>query len=176
MAKACVSQKSSDILVEIVSLLNRFPQFIPYILDVLREQENTFSDEQIEKITAELNQWLCEGKASEFILVYIVRFFGSGKYTNKTILFEYFRSLKRNEGCYIGRSVLEQLEPLVNRGEVLEIRDYYLRADLWEKRQIAKMVDIHMSEGEKRPFFKNILSLEDDIFLNNTLGFFTKKI
>lgn len=38
------------------------------------------------------------------------------------------------------------------------------------------MVDIHITQGEKRPFFKNILSLEEDIFLNNTLEFFSKNI
>lgn len=115
------------------------------------------------------------GKASEFILVYIVRFFGSGLFKNKDFLFTYFRTLRRNEGSYIGRAVLEQLEPLVSRGEVVEIRDYYSRADMWEKRQIAKMVDLHMTEGEKRPFFKNILSLEDDVFLNNTMNAFSKR-
>ncbi|MEG0880843.1 MAG: hypothetical protein RSH52_06195, partial [Janthinobacterium sp.] len=54
----------------------------------------------------------------------------------------------------------------------LEIRDYYSRADLWEKRQIAKMVDIHIAKEEKKPFFKNILSLENDIFIKNISGSF----
>ena len=37
------------------------------------------------------------------------------------------------------------------------------------------MVDLHITDGEKRPFFKNILSLDDDIFLNNILGLSTPK-
>ncbi len=174
LAKACVAQELPKVLAQLASLLNKFPQFIPYTLDIIKKHEDKFSDDDVSYISEKLNEWLVIGNASEFILVYIVRFFGSGRFTNKAALFEYFRSLRRNEGSYIGRAVLEQLEPLVNRGEVLEIRDYYSRADLWEKRQIAKMVDIHITEGEKRPFFKNMLSLEEDIFLNNILGSFCK--
>jgi hypothetical protein len=107
-------------------------------------------------------------------LVYLVRFFSLGKFKNKKILFDYFRLLKRNAGNYIGRAVLEELEGLIARGEVLEIRDYYLRADLWEKRQIARIIDIHISDGEKRPFFKNILAQDNDIFLGFIKDFFSK--
>lgn len=174
LIKVGISQENPVILIESVKLLNKFPQFIPYTLDAISKKEDLFSEEQIYEVSLLLNEWLVIGRASEFILVYIVRFFGSGLFNNKDFLFAYFRTLRRNEGSYIGRAVLEQLEPLVSRGEVLEIRDYYSRADMWEKRQIAKMVDLHMTEGEKRPFFKNILSLEDDVFLNNTMNNFGK--
>lgn len=167
LIKSSVSKNESDILLESVKLLNRFPQFIPYTLDAILKSEDIFSKQQITEISSLLNKWLEDSNVSEFILVYIVRFFGTGEFKNKDFLFNYFRSLRRNEGSYIGRAVLEQLEQLVNRGEVLEIRDYYFRADMWEKRQIAKIVNLHITEGEKRPFFKNILSIEDDIFLNN---------
>ena len=174
LIKCGVSQSHPQILIDCVQLLNKFPQFIPYTLDAIAKKEGMFSDDQIEQISTSLNEWLNASKAPEFILVYIVRFFGSGLFKNKNYLFEYFRKLRRNEGSYIGRAVLEQLEELVSRGEVLEIRDYYSRADMWEKRQIAKMVDLHITEGEKRPFFKNILSIEDDVFLNNTHNTFGK--
>ena len=172
LIKVSIAQKKFHILSNVVSILNKFPQFIPYTLDAIAKNENDISDETIAEISKKLGKWLTDWNSSEFILVYIVRFFGRGRFTNKEILFEYFRSLRRNEGSYIGRAVLEQLEPLVNRGEVLEIRDYYSRADLWEKRQIAKMVDIHIAKEEKKAFFKNILSLENDIFIKNISGSF----
>ncbi|TVP14614.1 RNA-directed DNA polymerase [Shewanella sp. KCT] len=175
MIKFGVSQSDPIVLIESVRLLSKFPQFIPYTLDAISKREDVFSREQIDEISLLLNEWLDAGKAPEFILVYIVRFFGSGRFENKELLFDYFRKLRRNEGSYIGRAVLEQLEGLVSRGEVLEIRDYYSRADMWEKRQIARMVDLHITEGEKRPFFKNILSVEDDVFLNNIQNAFSKR-
>src|SRR5690606_26580208 len=109
--------------------------------------------------------WLDRKETSEFILVYLVRFFGNENFRDKEVLMTFFRNLRRNEGHYIGRVVLEELEDIVTRGEVLEIRDYYVRADQWEKRQIAKLVSKHFSEGEQRPFFKNVLSNDNDIFL-----------
>lgn len=175
LIKCAVAQSSSEILVDGVRLLNKFPQFIPFTLNALIKVGNIFSVDQIKSISEELNKWLVESKTPEYILVYIIRFFGTGVFKNKDILFTYFRNIRRNAGSYIGRSVLEQLELLVNRGEVLEIRDYYERADMWEKRQIAKMVDRHINDGEKRPFFKNISSLDDDIFLNNIQNNSSKK-
>jgi len=164
--KTAIAQENVLHLISTVKTLNKFPQFLPYLLDAITKYEDLFSDENIRFITNELGKWLDEDNYSEYILVYLVRFFSRGKFTNKELLFEYFRSLKRNSGHYIGRAVLEELEKLVSRGEVLEIRDYYLRADLWEKRQIAKIISVHISDGEKNPFFKNILSQSDDIFLS----------
>lgn len=75
-----------------------------------------------------------------------------------------FRNLKRNAGDYIGRAILECLEDGLTRGEVIEIRDYYPRADIWEKREILKIVHKKISSGENRPFLKDIKSHSFDIF------------
>ena len=69
------------------------------------------------------------------------------------------RNLKRNAGDYIGRAILECLEDDLTRGEVIEIRDYYPRADIWEKREILKIVHKKISSGENRPFLKDALQL-----------------
>ena len=174
LLKTAIAQKQSDYLVKTIVVLKNFPQFLPYTLDVINKHEYLLADEEIEKIELELQGWLKSDKYPEYILVYLVRFFSLGKFKNKKILFDYFRLLKRNEGSYIGRAVLEELEKLVGRGEVLEIRDYYTRADLWEKRRTARIVDIHISDGEKRPFFKNILAQDNDIFLSFINGFISK--
>lgn len=173
--KTAIAQQNAEYLVIIVKALHKFPQFLPYILDAITKYEILFSDEHIQVLTNELKAWLVDDSFSEYLLVYIIRFFSIGKFTNQEILFEYFRLLKRNSGHYIGRAVLEELENLVLRGEVLEIKDYYIRADIWEKRQIAKIVSIHINDGEKTPFFKNILSQSDDIFLSELDRIISKK-
>ncbi|WP_180170300.1 hypothetical protein [Acinetobacter sp. YH12027] len=145
--------------------LNKFPQFFPYTLDVISKFHASFTELQISEIKNNLKVWLDTTETSEFILVYLVRFFGNQNFRDKEVLMTFFRNLRRNEGHYIGRVVLEELEDIVTRGEVLEIRDYYVRADQWEKRQIAKLVSKHFSDGEQRPFFKNVLSNDSDIFL-----------
>lgn len=163
--KTSIAQEDSKYLIPIVKSLNEFPQFLPYLLDTISKYELLFSEDDIIELTNDLKKWLDNSKYSEYILVYLVRFFSNGRFTNKKILFEYFRNLKRNSGHYIGRALLEELENLVVRGEVLEIIDYYIRADIWEKRQIAKIVARNINDGEKRPFFKNIISQSNDIFL-----------
>ncbi|OON24248.1 hypothetical protein BI372_03265 [Acinetobacter pittii] len=162
--KTLIAKESFDDLVVLTNNLNKFPQFFPYTLDVIGKYHTFLKPEQIIEIKNNLKIWLERKETSEFILVYLVRFFGNPNFRDKNVLMTFFRNLRRNEGHYIGRVVLEELEDIVTRGEVLEIRDYYVRADQWEKRQIAKLVKKHFSEGEQRPFFKNILSTDDDVF------------
>lgn len=62
------------------------------------------------------------------------------------------------------------MENLVSRGQVLEIRQHFIRADQWEKRQIIRIIDKHLDEEEKRPWLKNIKVQEThDLFLMETI-------
>ena len=90
-------------------------------------------------------------------------------------MFSFFRRLTRNQGNYIGRAVLEQITPLVDRGEVLEVRNYFIRADMWEKKKKEKMVALHLIEDEQKPFFKNIKPICNDIYLPFIERTFKKK-
>lgn len=164
--KTAIAQEDAGYLVTLVKRLDRFPQFLPYILDAITKYEVLFSDEHVQILTDELKGWLGKESFSEYIFVYLIRFFGFGRFTNKEILLEYFRALKTNPGNYTGRAVLEELEKSVSSEEVLEIRDYYAMADAWEKREIAKIVEAHIKDEEKQSFFKNILDEDNDIFLS----------
>ena len=105
----------------------------------------------------------------EYIQVFLVRIYSNSTLQNKEILLNSFRNLKRNSGDYIGRALLESLEGKLSRGELLEIRDYYYRADKWEERQILKMLSCGLSKGEKRAFFKDINIHEDDYFIKKII-------
>lgn len=67
--------------------------------------------------------------------------------------------------CY-ERALLEALDGKLNRGEAIELRDYFYRADNWERRQILKLVQQTIPKSECRPFMKDIAIYTDDIFLN----------
>ena len=60
------------LLINTIKILNKFPQFLPYLLDVITKYEDLFSCENIEVITKELGKWLDEDNYSEYILVYLV--------------------------------------------------------------------------------------------------------
>lgn len=169
LVKSCVAKKAASHLINVVEIMNRFPQFIPFTLDAIKKSDSFFDEEQITKTKELLSEWLKGDQYPEYILVYIVKFLGQGKFQDKNILLKLFRSLKRNQGNYIGRSILEQLESCVSRGDTLELKDYYVRADKWEKRQIARIVYNHLTLDERRPFFKNINAIDDDIFIKEIM-------
>jgi hypothetical protein len=107
-----------------------------------------------------------ENYLPEYIAISVVRLLGTEGFEDKSTLLDYFRGLKRNAGSYIGRTLLDSLEDLVTRGEVVEIRKYFNRADAWEKRQIVRIVDKHLSDDENRPWLKNVKTTEArDLFL-----------
>lgn len=163
MIKVIVAKEKFELLNEIPNILEKFPQFLPYLTNVMIKYQNNIKDEICENIKLEFAKWFDKDNMPEYILVYLTRLFKGGKFEDKDTLFKYFRNLKRNAGNYIGRALLEALEKKLSRGEMLEIRDYYIRADLWEKRQILKMIGKILSDGEKRPFFKDVAIHSTDL-------------
>lgn len=164
LIKTIVAQGQYEKLVKLPSILKKFPQFIPYYVDVMIKTGENIVAKDRESIQKEFEKWFVED-IPEYIQVYLVRLFASQTFNNKEILLNLFRSLKRNSGDYIGRALLEALEGKLSRGELLEIREYFYRADNWERRQIVKLIDEGFSEGEKRPFYKDIGIYTDDLWL-----------
>lgn len=139
------------------SLVEKFPQFTPLLIDLLIKKESLIPNTLKVSINEYFSELLAEGiKYPEYMLISIVRLLGSSGFSNKVALMELFRNLKRNSGAYVGRAVLDALAENVNRTDVLEIRQYYVRADQWEKRAIIKIVNQVLSEEEKRPWLKNV--------------------
>lgn len=65
--------------------------------------------------------------------------------------------------------LLDALYGLANREDVLEIRKSFSRSNLWEKRQIIRLIDSTFDEEEKRPWLKNIRQIEsNELFLLET--------
>lgn len=139
------------------SLIEKFPQFTPLFIDLLVKKESFIPGTLKETIKDYFSDVLSEGvKYPEYMLISIVRLLGAKGFSNVPALMELFRSLKRNSGAYIGRAVLDALSDNTSRTNVLEIRQYYPRADLWEKRAIIGIVDSTLSDEEKRPWLKNV--------------------
>ena len=144
-------------------LVEKFPQFTPLLIDLMIKKEKLIPEALKEDIKAYFSELLSQGiKFPEYMLVSVVRLLGSEGYIDRGALMEFFRNLKRNSGAYVGRAVLDALMSNVSRTDVLEIRQYYSRADLWEKRAIIKIVDVVLSEEEKRPWLKNITVYSSD--------------
>jgi hypothetical protein len=112
----------------------------------------------------------------EYLALSYIRILGQEAFCDKDVLMECFRTLKRNAGAYIGRALLDSLYDLVEREDVLEIRKGFNRADLWEKRQIIRIVRKILDDDEARPWLKNIKLVEpDELFLQEIAGPTKKK-
>ncbi|WP_162011297.1 RNA-directed DNA polymerase [Streptococcus sp. S784/96/1] len=167
--RTIVAREEYERLGELPNILQKYPQFIPYFVDTVLKCEG-ISKEVIQKICNDFEYWMTNLDAPEYIQVYLTRLYSTPPFDNKQILLNSFRNLKRNSGDYIGRAILEGLDGSLTRGELLEIRDYYYRADKWEERQILKMINSNLSKGEKRPFFKDIKFHEEDFFINKIIS------
>lgn len=160
-----VAQKDAAALVCLVEQLPKYSQFIPYITDAIRKNTTIFDSDQVIKIVESMQYWLNDKNAPEYISIYVARFLGNEPFLNKQLLLNTFLNLKRNNGNYIGRVLLEQLEPHLIRGEIIEIRDFFSRSDYYERRQISKIISQKLTVGEARPFLKNATMLHGDIFI-----------
>lgn len=166
-AKVVVSQGKFRAFSHFPDLAQRYPQITPYLVDILIK----FGGETPGWIRSKIRDSFAHRLKTtpllpEYIAMTIVKLLGKNGYEDKNTLLAYFRALRRNAGAYIGRALLDSLETQLSRGEVLEIRQYFQRADQWEKRQIVRIVDFHLSNDEKRPWMKNVRSQESrDMFL-----------
>ncbi len=165
--KTLVSTASYSLFTQLPAISESYPQLTPYIVDAIETYAEKLSEPDRQKISEMFARRLDPGVyIPEYLSTAIVHLLGTPAFEDKERLLRYFRGLQRNAGAYIGRCLLDALQDKVTRGEVIEIRNYYPRADGWEKRAIAQMVCKHLPDDEKRPWIKNI-KIQDtsDIFL-----------
>lgn len=163
--KILIAKEKYELLTEIPDVLKKYPQFIPYFSDAISKNKQELSDKDYSGILNKFEEWLTDTRTPEYILVSIVKLFNSENRNEKEILFNFFKHLKRNSGIYIARTILEQIGYNLSRGELLELKDYYLRADCWEKRQIVNMILNGLSYSENRPFIKDLKINCNDYFI-----------
>jgi hypothetical protein len=166
LCKIILYNQQWKLFLELPSLLEKFPQFFPYVTDMLIKYSDVIpvriSSAIADKLANELNK---KEKLPEYIATAIVRLIGNKKFSKKDALIKYFRDLRRNAGPYIGRATIDALTEVADRGDVIEIRNCYDRADLWEKRSIIRLVYSKLTEEEQRPWLKNIkLHVAEDPF------------
>jgi hypothetical protein len=152
-------------------ILDRFPQFTPWIVDLAIKEADNIPSETRTVLKNYFKEVILDAERTpEYILMNSVKLLGSKGYESEETILGLFRSLKRNAGSYIGRSILDSLLGDANRSQVIEIRQFFNRADPWEKRAIIRLVHKHLPEEEKRPWLKNIKGhLESDLFAVETI-------
>lgn len=167
LSKAIVANSMFDNLQDLVIIVKKFPQFLPYITDVIIKNERDISDGVVMSIKSVLGDWMKQEELLEYTHVYLTRLFSSGRFTNTDLILSSFKNLKRNSGVYVGRAYLDGLKETLFRNDVIELKKYYERADIWEKRQILRLVNINLETGEKRAFFKDVINNTNDVLVKH---------
>lgn len=170
--KASIAQGQFGFLVKIIAVLDRYLQLTPYVVDALVKHVAHLTEQEREEIKKVFATKLRnDDYVPEYLALSYIRILGQEAFCDKDVLMECFRTLKRNAGAYIGRALLDSLYDLVEREDVLEIRKGFNRADLWEKRQIIRIVRKILDDDEARPWLKNIKLVEpDELFLQEIAG------
>lgn len=150
-------------LAEISTVLKRFPQFVPYYLDCARKYSNSLGDHK-ELISKNIEELIRSPVILEYLRIYAVRFFINKDFKNKELVMDYFSNLRRGEGVYLGRAILESIQNIVSREDVLVIKSHFTRADKAEKRMILKIMRAHLYVNEFNAFYKNISLDGDDVW------------
>ena len=175
LIKTIVAKFEYKKFIMVPDILKKYPQFVPYFSDAIFKCREYIDEKIYEDILNKFSYWLYDDDTPEYIIISIVRLFDSRNKNEKKILFDYFRNLKRNAGIYIARVILEQIGTNLTRGELLELKDYYLRADNFEKRQIVKMILDGLNVSENRPFVKDLLINSNDCFIIEMANKYNKK-
>ena len=170
LIKTTISSGNFQHIVDTIQALEKYPQLSLYVVDALIKHADNISSEIAESIKKAFSNKLDSNKyIPEYLALAYTRILGHLKYYDKERLLQYFRELRRNSGAYIGRATLEALETLLTREDTIELRNAFDRSDLWEKRQIIRLVDKFLSEEEKRPWLKNVRYIDkEDCFMAET--------
>ncbi len=152
-----VAQSAYSTLASLPEVLDRFPQFTPLAVDLLIKKSADVPLGIREKMVSYfIEKAGVAERTPEYILIAVVRLLGSSGYARKDVLLNLFRNLKRNAGSYIGRCIIDATESLATRNDALEIRQYFNRADAWERRAIIRLVEKVLPEDERNPWLRNV--------------------
>lgn len=162
--RCLVAQQKWSELAEVSKILNRFPQFIPYYLDCISKMQDSLGDKNKILINNNVIELGKDSSLLEYLRIFIFRFLAN-KEDNKKFILETYLNLKRGEGIYLGRALLEDLSLYLNRDDVLEIKKGFQRADPPEKRIILRLMHYKLNKDEFNVFIKNISLTENDSWI-----------
>ncbi|MCM1500272.1 MAG: RNA-directed DNA polymerase [Clostridium sp.] len=101
LIKTIIAQEKYYDLAKMPVVLKKFPQFIPYYVDVMLKKGDNLDERDRKSIKKDFMEWFDEN-TPEYIQVYLVRLFASDVFSDKNTLLFLFRNLRRNSGDYIG--------------------------------------------------------------------------
>ena len=176
--RAIIFQDNEKSENNLVRILKRYVEIVPYAVDMIIEEKD-IAKKIISFVAVEFEKWLLdEKKKPDYVTTSIIRLLVQEHPEGKHVVARFLEKLPRHGNSIVGREIYLSLMPSLDRGEALQIRRFYSRATLSERRAIIKgFVDnrsIHARE--KEAWLKTIRATNSDMFIECMIaGFFKEK-
>ena len=151
-----IQEKYSELLTA-CDLVEMFPQFYPLFVDILIKKVDHIPQylraEIVNRISSKIKS---ENFLSEFIKASLIQLVGHREFFERDSIMHFIRDLRWNAGTYLGRATFDAAQNLSDRGDALEVREYFDRSNDWERRRIIRLMSNVLPEGEYRAWRRAI--------------------
>ena len=154
---AIIVQEKYEKLATACDLVEMFPQFYPFLVDMLIKNADNIPQELKKSIINRFSKKLKnEDFLAEFMKASLVTLIGHPEFFNRDTIMYLIRKLPRNTGTYLGRTVFDAAQNLDERVDALEIREYFARSNEWERRRIICLMSKTLPNQEYKAWLKAI--------------------
>lgn len=163
---AIIAQGKTDRLTDAYDLVESFPQFYPFFVDMLIKNSNDIPNEDKSKILGSVSKKLMSGDfLSEYMEASLFEFVGNVEFFDRDSVMQIIRSLKRSAGTYLSRAAFDSAQNLSSRSDALEVRNYFDRSNEWERRRIITLMSKVLPKEEYWAWLRAIHTyISKDIF------------
>ena len=154
---AIIIQEKYEKLVTACDLVERFPQFYPLLVDILIKNAEHIPQETQKKHYQEIsNKLKNEDFLLEFTKASLVNLIGHPEFFDRDTVMYLIRNLRWNAGTYLGRTTFDIAQNLEERVDALDIREYFDRANEWERRRIITLMSKTLPDQEYKAWLRAI--------------------
>lgn len=165
LLKSIQVQNKYEHLRYVVPLVNKCPQFIPYVVDFCIKNAESIPDDISSFISDYFEERFLDNRTPEYVRIALCRLYSSAPFQRISVLTQAFSQLSRESGGHIGRVILDCIAGKTNRLQTMNIRDFCQTTDIQELRSLAKVVAKGLPAPESAPFLKNLKIRYSDPFL-----------
>jgi hypothetical protein len=177
LVRAIFVQQRKREISELFRVMRRYTKITPYTTQMLLSEEST-RDRYAGEAASQGLKWLREDREKpDYVVIALVRLIMGLRPDYFAEMFDFLLSLPRDGSSIVGREVLLNVVPHLDRSRLLRARSLYFRSTLAERRALvyAFISNDTVHRKEKSPWLRAIRATNDDIFIDRMIGKFFKE-
>lgn len=167
---ASLVQKRFDLLLQIAELCISYLYGLDYFIDMLIKNADFVPEIERERLADLYSNMIYSGElySFEWHCASVARLLSHPSYFRKNALIQIYKSPAKDISTYASMVALEGLKGKLTRSEFKTIREYFDRADEWEKRRLLSLSQV-LPEEERKAWGKAVKSTISGDFLATKL-------